>query len=71
MGQIKISFCNKIIRWWSLQFFTDITEMKKNEAELERLKKGIDILPNGLMFWDKDDFLIAHNQKCYFIFKTI
>ena len=45
-----------------LQFFTNITDLKKNEAELERLKQGIDILPNGLMFWDKDEKLIKANE---------
>ena len=30
-----------------LSVFTDISEIKKQEAELIRLKDGIDILPNG------------------------
>ncbi len=43
--------------------WTDITENKKQEAELLRLKDGIEILPNGLMFWDENDKLIAHNKS--------
>ncbi len=62
-GKINIVSATKLSDGGMLQFFTDITEIKKKEAELERLKKGIDILPNGLMFWDKNDFLIAHNQS--------
>ena len=53
-----------------LQFFTNITDLKKNEAELERLKKGVDILPNGLMFWDKDDLLLAFNDSAVKFLKS-
>ena len=62
-GQINLVSATKLSDGGMLQFFTNITDLKKNEAELERLKKGVDILPNGLMFWDKNDFLIAHNQS--------
>ena len=46
-----------------LSVFTDISEIKKQEEELIRLRDGIDTLPNGLMFWDSDDNLIAHNAS--------
>ena len=36
---------------------------KKQETDLRRLKDGIEILPNGLMFWDENDKLIAHNKS--------
>ena len=62
-GQINLVSATRLSDGGMLWFFTNITEMKRKEAELERLKKGIDILPNGLMFWDKDDFLIAHNES--------
>ena len=62
-GQINLVSATKLSDGGMLWFFTDITEIKRKEAELERLKKGIDILPNGLMFWDKDDYLIAHNES--------
>ena len=61
----KIYFSNEIrLKDGSmLSVFTDISEIKKQEAELIRLKDGIDILPNGFMFWDADDKLIAHNAS--------
>ena len=68
-GKINIVSATKLSDGGMLQFFTDITEIKKKEAELERLKKGIDILPNGLMFWDKNDFLIAHNESAILFLK--
>ena len=46
----------------TLQFATDITENKKQENELIRLRDGIETLPNGLMFWDSNDKLIASNK---------
>ena len=47
----------------TLQFVTNITENKKQETELLRLKNGIETLPNGLMFWDEKDNLIAFNES--------
>ena len=46
-----------------LSVFTDISEIKEREKELTRLNDGIEILPNGLMFWDANDNLIAHNKS--------
>ena len=46
-----------------LSVFTDISEIKEREKELVRLNDGIEILPNGLMFWDSKDNLIAHNKS--------
>ncbi len=45
-----------------LSVFTDISEIKKQEEELIRLRDGIETLPNGLMFWDSNDKLIARNK---------
>ncbi len=45
-----------------LSVFTDISEIKKQEEELIRLRDGIETLPNGLMFWDSNDRLIARNK---------
>ena len=39
------------------------TLIKEREKELVRLNDGIEILPNGLMFWDSKDNLIAHNKS--------
>ncbi|MDC1086866.1 PAS-domain containing protein [Alphaproteobacteria bacterium] len=47
----------------TLQFVTNVTENKKQEIELLRLKNGIETLPNGLMFWDENDNLIAFNES--------
>ena len=47
----------------TLQFVTNITQNKKQEIELLRLKDGIDILPNGLFFWDENNKLIATNKS--------
>ena len=46
-----------------LSVFTDVSEIKKQENELLRLKDAIDILPNGLFFWDENDKLIATNKS--------
>ncbi len=69
-GRITLISASKLSDGGSLQFFTDVSEFKKKEAELERLKKGIDILPNGLMFWGKDDQLIAHNDSAVSFLKN-
>ena len=45
-----------------LSVFTDISDIKKQESELTRLRDGIETLPNGLMFWDSNDKLIARNK---------
>ena len=46
----------------TVQFLTDIADIKNKEKELLRLRDGIDTLPNGLMFWDSKDKLIATNK---------
>ena len=40
-----------------------ITDLKNQETELLRLRDGIETLPNGLMFWDENDGLIASNKS--------
>ncbi len=62
-GTVRLVSAARLPDGGVLQFFTDITEMKKNEKELERLRDGIDVLPNGMMFWDRDNYLIAHNKS--------
>ena len=62
-GTVRLVSAARLPDGGVLQFFTDITEMKKNERELERLRDGIDVLPNGMMFWDRDNYLIAHNKS--------
>ena len=43
--------------------WTDITEIKKGEKSLKLLSDSIEIIPNMLMLWDKDNILITANQK--------
>ena len=41
---------------------TDVTELKKQEAELQRLRTATDLSSVGSMIWDKDDRLIYANR---------
>jgi len=47
----------------TLQFGTDITEIKKRENSLKQLSDAIEIIPNMMMLWDKDNKLIMANKK--------
>ena len=40
-----------------------ISILDKKLRKLLRLKDGIETLPNGLMFWDENDDLIAYNKS--------
>ena len=62
-GTVRLVSAARLPDGGVLQFFTDITEIKKNERELERLKDAIDVLPNGMMFWDENDNLISLIKK--------
>ena len=46
-----------------LSAFTDISEIKQGEKSLKQLSDAIEIIPNMLMLWDKDNILITANQK--------
>ena len=46
-----------------LSVFTDISEIKKGETSLKLLRDAIEIIPNMLMLWDKDNGLIMANKK--------
>ena len=69
----KIYFSNEIrLKDGSmLSVFTDISEIKKQETELLRLRDGIETLPNGLMFWDENDDLIASNKSAVNLVKAV
>ena len=44
------------------QAFTDISDLKKRELELQRLSDGINSISNGLVFWDENQELVFCNQ---------
>ena len=46
----------------TLVFGSDITERKKREATNSRLNEAIELIQNGVMFWDQDNKLILANQ---------
>ena len=46
-----------------LSVFTDITNLKKQENQLKQLADAIEIIPNMMMLWDKDNYLILANEK--------
>ena len=52
------------------QAFTDISELKKREIELQRLSDGIDSISNGLVFWDENQTLVFCNQVAADFSKT-
>ena len=62
-GLVNLVSTTRLPSGGTVQCLTDITELKKQEAELLRLKDGIETLPNGLMFWDENDDLIAFNKS--------
>jgi signal transduction histidine kinase/CheY-like chemotaxis protein len=45
-----------------LSVFTDISEIKKGEKSLKLLSDAIEVIPNMLMLWDRDNKLIMANK---------
>ena len=41
---------------------TDITELKKNNEQLERLSSAMQKVPNGMLLWDRQDQLVFANK---------
>lgn len=46
-----------------LSVYTDITDIKKQEEEYKQLAAAIDVMPNTLMLWDKNNNLITANKS--------
>ncbi|MDA0763248.1 MAG: PAS-domain containing protein [Proteobacteria bacterium] len=46
-----------------LSVYTDITNFKKQEVEFKLLADAIEIIPNMLMLWDKNNHLIMANER--------
>jgi PAS domain-containing protein len=61
-GTVNLVSTTRLPGGGTVQFLTDITELKQNEKELTRLKDGIEILPNGIFLWDENNKLIATNK---------
>ena len=61
-GTVNLVSTTRLPGGGTVQFLTDITELKQNEKELTRLKDGIEILPNGIFLWDDNNKLIATNK---------
>ena len=45
-----------------IQIYNDVTEIKRKEMELTRLRDGIDQMQSGVAFWNSDDQLIYANK---------
>lgn len=45
-----------------ISVYTDITERKKREETNSRLNEAIELIQNGVMFWDQNNRLILANQ---------
>ena len=55
----------------TISLWTDITENKKGEQSLKLLRDSIEIIPNMLMLWDKENQLIMANEKARTIQKRM
>ena len=54
-----------------IQTFTDISEIKDKQMELERLSDAIDTMPSGVIIWDKDQKLFFANEYARNVQKEI
>ena len=50
---------------------SNITEIKKREASLKQLSDAIEITPNAILLWDKDQRLIMGNKTARDVQKTL
>ncbi len=46
----------------TLQFYTDVTEIKEQEKSLKRLSDAIELTPSSIYLWDQSDNLIMANK---------
>ena len=44
----------------TLQFYTDVTEIKENEKSLKRLSDAIELTPSSIYLWDQSDLSLIH-----------
>ena len=45
-----------------LQVISDVTHLKNQEKELERLRDGVDQMSTAMAYWDSDDNLVYANK---------
>ena len=50
---------------------SNITEIKKREASLKQLSDAIEITPNAILLWDKDQRLVMGNKTARDVQKTL
>ena len=61
-GSIYLVSTSNLSNGGTLQFFTDVTEIKENEKSLKRLSDAIELTPSQIYLWDKKDELIMANK---------
>ncbi len=62
-GNSSLAISKRLPDGGTLQIVTNITEIKERENSLKLLSDSIEIIPNMLMLWDKDNNLIMANKK--------
>ena len=62
-GSFVLNITKRLPDGGTLQNSINITEIKKGEKSLKQLRDAIEIIPNMLMLWDKDNQLIMANKK--------
>ena len=54
-----------------IQSYTDISEIKTKQKEMERLSDAINVMPSGIIIWDKDQKLFFANKKAKEVQKEV
>ena len=54
-----------------IQSYTDISEIKEKQSQLERLSDAIDTMPSGVIIWDRDQKLFFANEYARNVQKEI
>ena len=62
-GNSSLAISKRLPDGGTLQIVTNITEIKQRENSLKLLSDSIEIIPNMLMLWDKENHLIMANKK--------